>query len=565
MKSFETLLRRMARVLPQPTLTWKVKNIHTGRIITGTGQSFPQKIYGNRNNYEVCEIWTRLKVRDVIRLHAALHNGDCDFMEGDKIDYSKVHLTMTVDGIPHGKSSPENLHVMAIRIRGCRHVYILQARVAHRRETKNVVDFAGPFVDECNELGVVVDYFVADSPMRAFFKILKGHAGRCSCEICEAAGECINRKIVYPASQVHQRKRTHDRWLDDVADVESQVEGGNANVNVRGIMGRSPLLALNNLDIVKQCPPDPLHRDWLGITKSTLWRHTMGMAKSGIMNARGQRMAEQISDSYKNLRLPEEFSHTARPIDYPNFKGHEWKALLISSFPTICEVVQNEMGHKAAHLWAVFAYLILLYGGPEDTFQSTPKEDLEELHELLYDEFQEEFGPAACSFNWHSFYHMPTVRTWATMKEVSTEPFEAAYGLVQMSYAPGTRNTGLQIVRNMLMRSLAHTKDFCKNELFIEKDTGSTTRDNSIVFDDQFNYYQVQRVTRHGTVEACEIGKKEWKCPTDPTLPFSHVGVFQFDSIKDERRIFSKKKFTGKGLLRNDGILIPFHEQLLFS
>ncbi len=412
---------------------------------------------------------------------------------------------------------------------------------------------------------MVVDYFVADSPMRAFFKMLKGHAGRCSCEICEATGECVGRKIVYPASQILQRKRTHERWLEDVEDVESQKEAGNANVNVRGIMGRSPLLGLHNIDIVQQCPPDPLHRDWLGITKSTLWRHTMGMAKSGIMNARGQRIAEEISESYKKIRLPEEISHTARTIDYPNFKGHEWKALLVTSFPTICEVVQREIGHKTAHIWLLFAYLILLYSGPDQTFQSTPQEDLEEMHQLLYDEFQEEFGPGACSFNWHSFYHMPTVRKWGTTRQLSTEPFESAYGLVQMSYAPGTRNTGLQIVRNMLMRSMSHTSDYCKDEMLIEKDSGSTYRDNSIVFDDNFNYYQVQRVRRDGLVEACEIVKTEWRCPTDPTLPFSHVGVYMYDSVKDEKRHYRKDKFTGKGVLRNDGVLIPFHEQLLFS
>ncbi len=564
-KSLDTLLRNVAKVLPQPKLTWKVLNITTGKHFSGTGWTLPFRRYGDRNIYEFVEVWARLTIRDVIRLHAALHADDCDFVEDGVIQFDKVSVTFTCDGIPHGKSSPDNLHVVALKIKGCRLVHIVQTRVARRKVPKDLSDFLDPFVDECLELGVKVDYFVADSPMRSFFKMLKGHAGRSSCEVCEATGVCINRKIVYPAEQILGMKRSHERWVDSVEDLESQKEAGATHDNVRGIMGRSPLLKLNNFDIVQQSPPDPLHRDWLGVMKFNLWRNTVGMSKSGVANAKGQRISKAISDSYQMIRLPTEFSHTARPMDYPNFKGHEWKSLLVSSFPTIIDEVNQELGSKCAHIWTLFAFLILLYNGDDETFQAMDEEVLEDMHQLFYDEFQEEFGPSLCSFNLHSFYHMPTVRKWGRPTQLSTESFESSYGLVQISYAPGTRNTGLQIIRNMTMRSLAHTRDKCQRKLFIAKDNGKRKRDDSLLMGRNHKYYKVQDIRRNGDIAVSEIQKSVWRCPADPTLPFDMVGVYTYDGISEDVLDLPVSHFQGKCILRNDGVLVPCHKELLFS
>ncbi len=562
-KSFDTLLRKVFHILPEVTVTWKVKNVHTGKYFTGHGKGLPYRRYGNRNNYEFVEVWSRITVMDTIRLHAALHEDDCDFVVNEKIDYSRVKITFTCDGIPHGKSSPDSLHVLALKVNNCKLVHIVHARVARRKESKELDDFLDPIVEECNRLGIQVRFFVADSPMRSFFKRLKGHAGRSSCEMCEATGVCVSRKIVYPACQVQQPRRTHEKWVECLQDLLSQREEGHQD-HVKGIMGRSPLLDLNNFDIVEDSPTDPLHRDWLGIVKATLWRQTTGMSKTGSMTVRGQRIANAISESYSVLRIPSEFSHCARPIDYPNFKSHEWKSLLVTSFPTICDVVNNEIGEKCAHIWLLYSFLILLYYGPDRNYESLPAQDLEDLHQQLYDEFEEEFGQAACTFNWHCFYHMPRVRSLGLLSDMSTESFESAYGMVQKSYAPGTRNTSLQIVRNMCMRSLGHTSDFCQHKLTIDVDKGNKN-DDSILIDDHYNYYQVKSIRRNGMIMASPIKTSLWECPHDPTLPFDSVGVKMYDEVSDITVQLPSSHFQGKGLIRNDGVMIPFHKELLFS
>ncbi len=209
MQSYDTLERKLKHALPNPSVHWKVKNLTTGRIYCGRGSKFPEKKFKNKRVYETLCIWTRVKLRDLIRFHAGQHP-NANYIDDGIINFKRVHFSFTFDGIPNGKSSPDNLNVMGIQFRGCKQVYIPAVRVARRKETKNLSKFMDYFLQDCLTLGVRVDFFLADAPMRAFIKCLKGHAGRYSCEYCEAEGECIDRKICYPASTMRQPKRSHE-------------------------------------------------------------------------------------------------------------------------------------------------------------------------------------------------------------------------------------------------------------------------------------------------------------------------------------------------------------------
>ncbi len=568
--SYDTFERKLKDMMPQPKCMWKVKHLVTNKYFSGTGDKFPEKVYGDRDTYEVMQVWSRLRLQDVIRLHAGTHLECCEFVTEGRIEYNNVHLSITCDGIPNGRgSSQDNLNLISIHFRGCRLVYVIQVRVAKRKELKDVNDFFESLVKECNDLGVHVDYFLADAPMRAFAKRLKGHAGRHSCETCEARGVCVNRKIVYPASTVMQVRRTKDRWMDCVKDLERQrvvgLAGGSLTDNVKGVMGRSPLLELHSFNIVDQAPTDPLHRDWLGIVKGTLWKHTMGMGK-GHMSARGTRVTNAVSEYYRSVRLPEEFSHRSRAIDYANFKGHEWKTLIMTSFVALCDAVQEEMGHKLAHIWISFVFLVLVYYGPEWLFYEFDQEYLHNIHEAMYDDFEMEFGPGACSYNWHAFYHMPIVRRLGRMCHVSTEPFESAYGAAQGSYHSGTRNIGMQIVRNMLVRCAGHTPKYCSNRLHMEPERELLRSDNSILLDNLLQYYKVLAV-HDDDVTVKRMKTKNWECHHDPTLPFHLVGVVVFTGdLDDQQQRYPKTYFKGKGvLLPTFKLLVPLYWDLIFS
>ncbi len=563
MKSFDTMERKLRQVMPQATVHWKYRRVSDGKLFKGHGPSIPVKRFKDKKEYELLLAWTRLSLRDVIRYHAGKHP-HAHFMVNGKIDYSKVRLSFTFDGIPNGKSSPDNLHVMGLRFKGCKSIYILQVRIARRKEVKDVNKFMDPFLDEVIALGCKVDYFVADAPMRALIKCMKAHAGNYSCEVCEAKGDCIMRKICYPTNSMHQRRRSQEGWKACVQDLTEQREHGNHS-SVKGITGSSPLLRLDNFDLVKNCPSDPLHRDWLGIVKSTLWKSTVGMGKSGVMNARGRSICNDVSEVYEALRLPSEFSHRSGSIDYANFKGHEWKSLAMCTFPTIAEVCQSKISEAMANIWLLYSFLVLAYNSPAWVFHELGSHFLNEYHEILYEKFEEEFGKSACTFNWHNFHHMPILRTFGRTTDMSTEAFESAYGRVQTSYAPGTKSIGKQITRNMLLRTITHVEGrHCEHELKIAPYNSPLSVDDSWLIDDLFNYYKVHEVDGD-MVTVMPLKKKKWKCPQDQTIPFHKVGVFEFNGYEDETIQLPRETFKGKAILTHEHILLPLYWDLLFS
>ncbi len=565
MQSYDTLDRKLKAALPVPIVHWKVKCLESGRVFCGKGTKFPEKQFKNKRRYETRCVWTRIKIRDLIRFHAAQHP-DADYMVDGQIQYNKVHLNFTYDGIPNGKSSPDNLHVMGVQFRGCRQVYIPCVRVARRKERKNLSRFLDHFVQECFTLGVHVDYFLADAPMRAFLKCLKGHAGRFSCEYCEAEGECINRRICYPSSTLKKRKRSHLRWLECVQELEKlRLEGRPDTDSFMGVTGRSPLLKLRQFDMVNKAPSDPLHRDWLGICKSTLWRNTVGMSKGGNLSATGRKITDEVSEIYRMLNLPSEFSHRSREVDYPNFKGHEWKSLAVTCFPSICKIVEEYIDHATAHVWLLFIFVILINNGPQWARDDIGEDYMSVIHELLYDQFQDSFGEAACTFNWHAFSHMQDISKSGKPSQLSTEPYESAYGEVQAVYRPGTRSIGLQIVSNMMIKRLNHTQGrACENHLVIAPRCKDVRFDDSIVMDNEYNYYRVCQVERE-LVAVCAIKTKEWKCPTDTNLPMRYVGVCQYVETSQVQVLLKKTDIVGKGIITADGVVIPLHKELLFS
>ena len=561
--SFETLERKVHDAIPKAKVAWTVQRLDNEVVLKGRGECFPEKKFKDKSIYETSCIWTRIGLRDLVQHHATLHP-NAKFIVDGQIRYDQVTLKFTYDGIPLGKSSPDTLNVMGVMFEGCKLVYIPHVRVARRSYAKNLSEFLDYFIDECIALRVKVNLFVGDAPMRAFIKCLKGHAGRFSCEVCEAKGVAVDRRICYPASEMGQAQRSHDRWKFIVDDLKQQREHGAVD-NVKGIMGESPLLRLPGFDMVRKAPPDPFHRDWLGIAKGTLWKFALGLAKGGYMNQQGKRIADAVSDVYRQISLPKEFSHRSRAIDYANFKAHEWKSLTLSTFPYVCELLSREYGDQFAQIWQLFIFLVMIYHGPEWAMNAAGEDFLRSQHKALYEKFEEEFGQGACTFNFHSFSHMPEICTFARPTQLSTEPFESAYGQVQGSYAPGTRNIGLQITRNMLMRTLAHVEGRqCTQRLHLEEKRKSKRTDDSYIHDSRFNYYKILSV--HGRSFQCKKVKTEkWTCVVDPSIPMNLIGVYKYKGLSNETLHVKRQVVNGKAIVTSDKLIIPFTKEMLFS
>ena len=240
--------------------------------------------------------------------------------------------------------------------------------------------------------------------------------------------------------------------------------------------------------------------------------------------------------------------------------------MLITSFTAICQIVNDEVGHILARIWSTYTFLILLYYGPEWVFNEFEDDYLEELHQRLYDDYEMEFGPQACSYNWHAFYHMHTVRKLGRAHLVSTEAYESAYGHVKNAYQPGTRNISLQIVRNMMMKGINnHTPDHCDHELILEPERVKSVRfDDSVAVDEQLNYYKIIHVNGD-VVTVLPMETTRWECPWDPTLPFHKVGAKKFKAFAQCQIELDKRLLLGKGVLLDNKLLVPFYWDMLYS
>lgn len=562
MPSFATVRRRVLRCLPAVTVTYSVYDRQRKKTITATATRYPRKKYANVNRYHLLEVWTRMSLRSILRFHLALHPSKARaYIKDGKIDYSKFHLTFTCDGIPSGQSSQYNLHVFCIRVAGCKLIHLLNSRHAFKNHPKKLEDFVGDFIKECNELDVKVDYFLADAPMRAFFKCMKGHAGRYSCETCEAEGEAIKGKIKYPSSTLNQPLRTHASWL---RNVRSRLRR-EPNENCKGITARSPLLDLRNFNIVADCPTDPMHREQLGLTRQ-LWKLTTNIKSNSVQLRRNAKVIQdEVSNCYRQLSLPNEFSHRARELDVANMKAHEWKAVVMCAFPVIIDTTMRYQDDKIARLWAVYAFLLRVYVSPPHLYGRVRTAALRNYHRELYTLIEEVFGKESCSYNVHSYCHMDENRQAGRQHDISTERFESFYGYIKESHRPGTVTIGKQFMYRTLLRHVDHTEDMCDVKLKIAPRKKSHRYDDSLLVDRDWNFYKVWSNVSGKEVDAERIETDKWSCPQFPRLPFHAVGVKKFVRYSGEFSTKNVNFFTGKAVMYKGNVLMGLQIDSLFS
>ena len=140
---------------------------------------------------------------------------------------------------------------------------------------------------------VKLQCFVCDAPARQFLKCIAGHCGRGACERCTALGVHMKRYhcMVFPNLDAPSRNNESFRDQDHPSHHS----------------GVSPLERLENFDMVKGFPLDPMHLVLLGVFKRLLliwagkWNlkrktHMLRVAKRKLITEK----LEQIRYSYPN-------------------------------------------------------------------------------------------------------------------------------------------------------------------------------------------------------------------------------------------------------------------------
>ena len=564
--SFRSVLRKVQKRIPQILQKWKVKDLRDETIIRGQGEVYPARQFSNKKRFSLEELWTSVRLKDILKFHLAIHpeSRNTYLKANGKIDYSKFELDLTCDGIPYANSSSHTLYLSCVRIYGCKNIYVLNSRHAKGGVKKEIKDYLGEFVEDANKLGVKVKKVLGDTPIRSFLKRLKGHNGHYSCEFCETKGVLVGRHVFYPSSTRNAPLRTNQRWRRHVRKIHKWRQSQNID-NVKGVLGKSPLLKLSGFDIVRHAPPDSLHRDHLGISKTT-WKLVTNTKKTGrkLHFANAQKLIDHVNEAYCRVRLPCEFSHRSRDVEVPVFKGHEWKSLMFTAFPSVVAASYKYQGNLVGRIWALYVFLLRVYVAPEAIYRSLDQCWLRKLHKEFYKKYEKAFGKDNCAFNIHSFYHMNITRECGQMHETSTEPFESFYGKVLEAYKAGTLAIGKQFIVKMYMYLLRHTENYCQRKLHFDIMKRSKKIDDSLLTDEEFNFFKVVETTQ-STVTVKIIQTDDWFCPENNDLQFHKVGVKKFVKYLDEEITYPKTHFTGKAALFDTSVIMGMQKDVLFS
>ena len=373
-----------------------------------------------------------VRFEDVVQFHGELHE-DCD---------TPTHFDLSVDGIPESKSGGCSLDVASIKFSNCKTVYSLAILQPDRRGMGIPESVTlQRFMNEYHGVGLRLRYVIADAPKRAALLGLMQHSSLYSCQYCVA------RKVdrSYGADSMGAERRTNA----STRLIANAVASGTCPEDeAKGVKRVSPLAAIETLDIIRDIPAEKMHLVDLGIVRKIirLAYKTPHYKARQVPFTRAQEYP--LSELLLASRGLPNFARRTRPLDTANYKAEEFRNLAIAFWP----LVYNTMPSCAANHWAltVFCYRALLLQDANNK-KWLEKYDEAEVFRVWYVEFERIYGSENCSFNVHTFHHLPEVRSLAPLTVTSAMDYESHYNILKRSYRAGTCSTGQQALTNLLL------------------------------------------------------------------------------------------------------------------
>lgn len=166
---------------------------------------------------------------------------------------------------------------------------------------------------------ISIKAFICDRPARSFIKNVKNHGGYFACERCEVKGERVDGRTVY--LETSSPLRNHQNFIEQS--------------NQEHHTGLSPLLALNNCDMIKMFLLDFMHLTCLGIMKKMLCNFWLDAKSARKLNTTKKLL---LSDQLLDLqnKTPCEFQRTTRDIsDISKWKATEFRFFLLYAGPVV--------------------------------------------------------------------------------------------------------------------------------------------------------------------------------------------------------------------------------------
>lgn len=503
------------------------------------------------------------------------------------------------------------MDVYSLRFYGCNTVYphtIVRPVEKYKLESR---PYLQKFIDDLSNELITIKNFVGDNPKRADAKEVLCHSSLHACEYCfvkatshvicdkhtrqkktqietqltileqklstligetnanneeelknlnsiktclETSLKDLNKKktqVVWPSSTMNGEPRTTEAVRQIVEQIEENPDL--PRDERKGIVGRSPLLALEYFDFVRDSTCEYLHSVCLGVVKRLVeLTFQVGITRIRITK-RKLTPISVFNELISNVKVVCEFSRRVRSLDYSVWKGQEFRNLVLFYVPIVIDCIEENAPERK--LWLLLCYVMRLCVLPENEFRGADSQNVSPYCAQFYKLYEKIFGVRNCTYNTHTvFSHLIEIRAHGPLTSTSAFGFEHFYDELRNSFAPGTTAPLKQIMEKILLkRSLDHHS--CQTPLVFKAHETSLECNNLIYTyrNQMYQFYKIMEIDGE-KLHCVTIKTKEIEYPSAPMLNWRLVGHFEIDEITNEKQTV-EKVFAGKVIRVKDTLM----------
>jgi hypothetical protein len=551
--SMSTLRRQLKKNLPQTLVTYTYLDNGVEKTVFGAA-TLPRWLALDR--LKLLRVRASIDLKELFKFYSELHPP----WEGQDLVNQTIELS--ADGVTESNSGQHRFYIISLAFSRCKaplpwHVWEFRSQTG---PTLN--ELFAELVNEINNAGVQVSLIVVDGKEQNYIRGMVTTNGYYGCARCLTCGTTKKlNKVHYPFNQLNPQPKTHEMFVDLFENKPELFVVPNAHTrHLRfGLEQRSPLLDLQNFDIVQDIPLDPMHLLHLGITKKTWDRmfETEVVWKSSVRN----KVRDRFNRCLQEVKVPSEITRKMYGVTPSKMKASQWQTVDMFCLATLA--LQLTGNKELTQVLLLYTFIVRLgYGGNYDFEQVKQRLNLTQTMNTFYKLYSKVFGVGAFTFNLHSFYHFLESRerngpVWTH----STGKYESLYAVTRRCYDGRTFNTPLQLLENF--HGAARTEHRCnlKRSLNMADKTTAKTDDTLIYTRD--GLYQIDKILEDGALKV----RKLIVTPLDTSdiikLPWAFVGVFKLHNIETYPTYLDKEDVVAKAILCKDIISTCYTEWLL--
>ena len=306
-------------------------------------------------------------------------------------------------------------------------------------------------------------------------------------------------------------------------------------MDAKGIVGRSPLLALENFNFVIDVPCEYLHSMCLGVCKKlVILTFDVGF-KQPRNTKRKLSPISAFNVQILIIKFPFEFARRARSLDFSVLKGQEFRNIGLFFFPLVINCIDDSEPERK--IWLLFSFMLRACVIPEKEFQKIPLNVIEDCGVQFYKLYEKVFGVQNCTYNTHVVAsHILQIRAHGPLTLTSAFGFENFYGELKNSFVAGTCSPLKQMMQQILLKRTLSYHSCAPPIVYTNHETELEC--NNLIYTyrlGEYKFYKINDIENDNKIFKChEIEIAPYVFTDTPDLRWEDVGVFEEQSIHSE-------------------------------